>query len=221
MTRDEARANRLPKNERSNAMTDANRIITPVYDDDLSEFAPYPGMTVHLELNPTDRTLYITAVPVGIGTWTFAHAHNRKFQFVLRNDLSGPSYAKLLKNPDVLALAERVADGYDIGFIDGNWKGMLTADANAALNELEIVIGERWGREAVRNGEPGDYETWSAVDWLTDEPRLATINATTTDDEIEGLAATLRAEAERERAYMPDLEAYLRSLVQEARGKHE
>lgn len=198
-------------------MTDTNRIITPTGDDDFIKFAPYPGMTVHLELDPADRTLYITAVPVGIGTWTFAHAHNRKFQFVLRNDLSGPSYAKLLKNPDVLALAERVADGYDTGFIDGNWKGMLTADANAALNELEIVIGERWGREAVRNGEPGDYETWSAVDWLRDEPRLAAIDAATATDEIASLAATLQAEAEREGAYVEGVEAYLRSLAQEAK----
>lgn len=186
-------------------------MIHVVERDELEMFAPFAGDDVYLYFDPQGRELWVENHLRRYPINTFDLVNSVEFRFPLQDNLSGPTYARILHREEVQALAERIAAGHDIEWGGNGLKGVLSEDAEAALAELDKYISERWGGS---DNPDGDFAVWDAESWFQDEEPV--VHADATDEELDELEAALQEDAAGHRAYVLDLYKYLGSLRRQA-----
>lgn len=156
----------------------------------------YDGQTktqdCYVELNCRDRLLHAdwnceigNAVPAAV--W---HGHTRRWGIAT---LTADAANDLLD--EIAPLAERVCDGYERDWDGNNHVARFSADALAAMDEIERLC-ERAG------DDPSDcVQEWDAAEWLhgigsADRQRAEYgITAATTDDELRAIESRIETEA--------------------------
>lgn len=89
---------------------------------------------------------------------------------------------------EISDLARRILAGYESNWDGHNMVGRLTDDASRAVDEIAVLINDLYIDESngVSGIEAGDY----LAEWLPDD-----LSATSTDEEIEEMAAAIAADA--------------------------
>lgn len=183
-------------------------MITNAEDLKIGPLAPlyhqYQGQfecqLAYVELDPNNESLYAdwnaeigNAVP-------FSVYHGRKMRYRVNPAVRGTAIAKLLEREDVQDLARRIIAGYSEEWDGNNNVGVLDDDAQAAEEELAILLGEESDDKAV--------EVWDAYTWLGDTTDLIRIGET-----LEDCAVRLREEAANDGVHIrDDIEDVLRGV---------
>ncbi|MBT9151341.1 MAG: hypothetical protein DDT40_01534 [candidate division WS2 bacterium] len=154
--------------------------LAPLYYRYPMQLAYQPA---YIELNPSERSLGAdynvevgNAVPSAV--W-----HNCIYRLPIPATLRGSAVAALLRDPEVLHLAEVVCEGHSVEWDGNNQRGYLTEDGLEALEALEYELAED------RFSEADHVEVWDVGDWLsTWTPTLG--------ETLEEAAETIEQEAE-------------------------
>lgn len=91
--------------------------------------------------------------------------HRRALRWCVDPSADGRSLAVLLESADMLALFERVHGGHSVEWDGNNYVGRLTADAEAAREQIESLLEMQRPYDIV--------EIWSADDWIAGSFSLA------------------------------------------------
>lgn len=193
----------------TNITTNANELreeLAPVY-------RLYPGQTqpqsAYLELDPRARTLRGDYSGEIGGAVPMAVWHGRIRRFSITPFVTGRQLAGLLEQPELLALAARLCDGYEERWSGSDLRGYFaTDDAAAARWELERYL-DRW----MAGLDPAEsLQIMQPEEWL-DDPTIIGLTGETTDAELLALTQREIEHAASERILIDgDLLAWLGEL---------
>ncbi len=128
--------------------------------------------------------------------------------------VDGPAIVEWLRGPKGQSLLGRICDGHYMQYMGSNYRGRLTDDAQAALDDLG-----RWLSDApALDGEFAGL--WDADDWLGAmwcQLRSYGISDATTDEQLAEIATRINDEAASENAVLIGTLGYLRWYRNELR----
>lgn len=192
----------------------AIRVIDPGWDEIVPLYCKYDrqnqAQRAFLEIDPESEPPTLSAGYSGeIGNAIpFAVWHNRLLRYRLPSAISGSALRELMAaDGEVMALARRIVDGYEVHWDGSNHKGRLDRDATDASERLDEML-----RNLDETAVCG-YVT-SACDWLDRDDLDSVWPAGKTIREAE---TGIEENAAQERVYIDDdVELVLAHMAREA-----
>lgn len=116
--------------------------------------------------------------------------HNRILTFRIEGHPQEDDIREYLEKDSIQKLLVRICNGHDVEWNGNNMVGTFTKDASVAHENLERMLSENW------LGDDSCWAMWDVDEWLS-TPRDY-VSPEMTDDNIDGEAAILIADAKKE-----------------------
>ena len=169
---------------------------------------------VYLYLDLQDGEMYVEAWTGGENSFPSATFNGTLRRWKL-GGIPTPDQAHDLMD-ELSEKAQRILDGSDVEFVDGDWKGSLTEEAKKIEAEIDGHCLYRFRGLVVQlDAEDYFYDTDEALEAVG-------VTAETTDDEIEALTASWFGEGdEGELIIIPNLDDYLKEARDGLKGPED